>query len=70
MLPDERGGAAQRLHADLLTAVQLSHGAHHHMNRVEHQGRRQLKKKHKEKKNEEPLKMLRQFTGYRSIISS
>lgn len=37
VLPDERGGAAQRLHADLLTAVKLSHGAHHHVNGVEHQ---------------------------------
>lgn len=44
VLPDERGGAAERLHADLLTAVQLPHGAHHHVNGVKHQGRRQLER--------------------------
>ena len=42
MLPDLRGGAAQRLHPDFLAAVQLPHGAHHHVNRVKHQRRRQL----------------------------
>lgn len=32
----------QRLHADLLAAVQLPDGAHYHMHGVKHQGRRQL----------------------------
>lgn len=53
VLPDERGGAAQWLHANLLTAVQLPHGAHHHMDRIEHQGRRQLEGKQEEENKQE-----------------
>lgn len=37
VLPDLRRGAAERLHSDFLTAVQLPHRPHHHMHRVEHQ---------------------------------
>ena len=44
VLPDERGGAAERFHSDLLTAVQLPHSAHHHMHRVKQQSRGQLER--------------------------
>lgn len=37
VLPDLRRGAAERLHSDFLTAVQLPHRPHHHMHRIEHQ---------------------------------
>ena len=42
VLPDLWRSAAQRLHADLLAAVEFAHGAHHHVHRVEHQRRREL----------------------------
>lgn len=37
MLPDLRRGAAERLHSDFLTAVQLPHRSNHHMHGIEHQ---------------------------------
>lgn len=43
MLPDLRRGAAERLHSDFLTAVQFPHCPHHHVHRIKHQRRRQLR---------------------------
>lgn len=42
MGPNVGRRTGQRLHAYLLAAVQLPHGAHHHVHGVKHQGRRQL----------------------------
>ena len=42
VLPDLRGGAAEWLHSDFLTAVQFPHGPHHHMHRIKHQRWREL----------------------------
>ena len=51
VLPDECGGAAQWLHADLLAPVQLPHSAHHHVDGIEHQGRRKLRRKNSKSQN-------------------
>lgn len=42
MLPDLRWGAAEGLHSNFLTAVQLPHRPYYHMHRVKHQRRREL----------------------------
>lgn len=42
VLPDLRGGAAERFDANLLTPVEFLHCTHHHMDRIKQQGRRQL----------------------------
>lgn len=45
MLPDLGRATGQRLHADLLAAVQLLHGAHHGVHSIEQQGRGELGEK-------------------------
>ena len=42
MGPNVGRRTGQRLHTDLLAAVQLPDGTHHHMHGVKHQGSRQL----------------------------
>lgn len=43
MGPNVGRRTGQWLHTDLLAAVQLSDGAHHHMHSIKHQGSRQLR---------------------------